>query len=207
MYNDEKAGMVYDKLFSTFNGTASEEQAKEYLDNNCVSIKYIMVPMINSENETVAQEEAEQARKFAEEMLGKLRDGEKFETAVEGLRDFYEKYGFTGDNLKEADADYITIDLISKDESNEFARNVMADEMYGFNSYDDGYKVIVYQRVTNYETQDTLDFYKTLLPQIIKELEYQNRLVSETENLKVQVDKTMAAKYGPEKIISLSVNV
>lgn len=206
MYNDEKAGMVYDKLFSTFNGNASEEQAKQYLDNTCVSIKYVMVPMINADNENVSAEEMTAARQFADDVMKKLNNGEKFEDAVAGLRAFYEKYGFTGTNLKDTDKDYITTDLIAKDEGNEFAKIVMQDEMYGYNSYDDGYKVIVYQRVSNYESDETLLFYQTLLPQIIKELEYQNRLLSETEMMNVSVDKTMAEKYSPEKIIQLTVN-
>ena len=192
-------------LFDQFCADLTDEEIRNYLDEQFVFIEYVQLPRFDVSGDPLGEDELEELQTLAQNTLRKMRSGtESFSAAcAEAVSASYALGGFSAPDLNDTDS-YIFSSYLSRLAGNENVAGLVEEvgktAIDSFGSYTDEQFILIFHRLPNWETED--DF-EALRPSVLWQMrgaDFEAQGAAVWENYTLQTDAEALDWYQPQKL-------
>lgn len=192
-------------LFGQYCADLSDEEIRQYLEDEFVLIEYTQLPCFDSSGKAMEEETLQQVQSLARSALREVRKGGKtFAAACAGaVSGAYALGGFSAPDLENTDS-YLFSTYLSRTAGGESEKKLTAaileTAIGDCGSYEDGQFILLFHRLPNWETEE--DF-EALRPSVLWQMRgdaFRAEGAAVWDQYELETDEEAIDWYTPQKL-------
>lgn len=199
----DESSFKVQKVFLDSCSDLSEEQVKEFFNQNFALITYTQLPLMDSAGTALSEETAKKVSATAEKALAETKGGASFmEAALPAITEAYKEAGFDITSYKPENFIMRTyLNLDNKDGNNALGETVSKVEVGNIGLHKaEGQYYVLFQRLENYSSQEEFEALKLNVLLEMRSDEYNAKAEPIYKAYEVVADSAAVKYYDPKKL-------